>query len=47
MTNSKKEKDSADPHPESIIKASKVQVYIKKNFKNNWANTKKVYTRPR
>ena len=30
-----------------ITKASKVQEYVKKNCKNNWSNTKSVYTRPR
>ncbi|MEJ1238589.1 hypothetical protein WBG78_10680 [Chryseolinea sp. T2] len=29
------------------IKPSKVQEYVKKTFKNNWSNTKSVYTRPR
>ena len=30
-----------------VGKSSKVKEYTKKNFKNNWSNTKSVYTRPR
>ena len=32
---------------EPKVKATKVEVYVKKYFKNNWSNTKSVYTRPR
>jgi|GEM_PF-6739712 hypothetical protein len=32
---------------ETFTKASKVQEYVKKNFKSNRSNTKSVYTRPR
>jgi|GEM_PF-5979051 len=33
--------------PKSAVKPSKAQEYVKKTFKNNWSNTKSVYTRPR
>jgi hypothetical protein len=29
------------------VKTTKVEVYGKKTFKNNWSNTKTVYSRPR
>ncbi|MGC3944883.1 MAG: hypothetical protein QM762_10270 [Chryseolinea sp.] len=33
--------------PKPAVKPTKVQEYVKKTFKNNWSNTKSVYTRPR
>ena len=46
--NKRKKKVSPKEKPiQPVGKASKVKEYSKKNFKNNWSNTKSVYTRPR
>lgn len=43
--NNKKVPQAKTPKP--LVKATKVQEFVKKHYKHNWSNTKSVYTRPR